>query len=110
MPTSRELPASALYRSCDPQQLDFETTDDLPDLDHLVAQERATEAIHLGASIDQEGYNLFVLGREGTGRHSLVWQYLEEKARHEEPASDWCYLNNFDESRQPRAIQLPAGS
>jgi predicted ATP-dependent protease len=110
MSTSLELPVSALYRSCDPQQLDFETTNDLPDLDHLVAQERATEAIHLGASIDQEGYNLFVLGREGTGRHSLVWQYLEEKARHEQPASDWCYLNNFDESRQPRAIQLPAGS
>jgi len=110
MPTSRELPASALYRSCDPQQLDFETTDDLPDLDHLVAQERATEAIHLGASIGQEGYNLFVLGREGTGRHSLVRQYLEEKARHEDPAFDWCYLNNFDESRQPKAIQLAAGS
>jgi len=99
-----------LYRCCDPQLLDFETTDELPDLDDLVAQERATEAIHLGASIDQEGYNLFVLGREGTGRHSLVRQYLEEKARHEEPASDWCYLNNFDESRQPRAIELPAGS
>jgi len=110
MSTSRELPVSALYRSCDLQKLDFETTNDLPDLDHLVAQERATEAIHLGASIGQEGYNLFVLGREGTGRHSLVRQYLQEKARREQPAFDWCYLNNFDESRQPRAIQLPAGS
>jgi lon-related putative ATP-dependent protease len=98
-----------LYRSCDPQQLDFETTNELPDLDHLVAQERAAEAIHFGASIKQEGYNLFVLGLEGTGRHSLVQQYVEEKARHEEPASDWCYLNNFDDSRQPRAIELPAG-
>ncbi len=38
MSTSRELPVSALYRSCDPQQLDFETTNDLPDPDHLVAQ------------------------------------------------------------------------
>ena len=109
MPASRELPVSALYQGCDPQQLDFETTAELADLDHLVAQERATEAIHLGASIEQEGYNLFVLGREGTGRRSLVRQYLEDKARDEKPASDWCYLNNFEESRQPRAIQLPAG-
>jgi lon-related putative ATP-dependent protease len=109
MPAPRELPVSALYRSCDPHQLDFETTNELPDLDHLVAQERATEAIHLGASIEQEGYNLFVLGREGTGRRSLVRQYLEDKAGHEEPASDWCYLNNFEESRQPRVIELPAG-
>jgi lon-related putative ATP-dependent protease len=110
MSKSQELPASALYRSCDLQQLAFETTAELVELDHLVAQERATQAIQLGASIEQEGYNLFVLGREGTGRHTLVRHYLEQKALHEEPASDWCYLNNFDESRQPRAIALPAGS
>lgn len=29
MSTSRELPVSALYRSCDLRQLDFETTNDL---------------------------------------------------------------------------------
>ncbi len=109
MSTSRELPVSALYRSCDLRQLDFETTNDLDDLDHLVAQQRATNAIEFGASIQHEGYNLFVLGREGTGRHSLLQQYLEKKARTELPASDWCYLNNFEESRQPKAIGLPAG-
>ncbi len=68
----RELPVAALYRSCDPRTLDFETTEELPDLDHLVAQNRATQAIQLGASIAQKGYNLFVLGQEGTGRHTLV--------------------------------------
>jgi lon-related putative ATP-dependent protease len=98
-----------LYRSCDLQQLDFETTGDLAELDQLVAQERAASAIEFGASIQHEGYNLFVLGREGTGRRSLLQQYLEGKARTELPASDWCYLNNFEESRQPRAIELPAG-
>lgn len=109
MSASRELPPSSLYRSCDLDKLAFETTSELEDLDHLVAQERATEAIHLGASIQQEGYNLYVLGREGTGRHSLVQRYLEDKARDEKPASDWCYLNNFDESRQPCAVELRAG-
>jgi lon-related putative ATP-dependent protease len=98
-----------LYRSCDPEQLGFKITSELPDLEHLVAQERATEAIHLGASIEHEGYNLFVLGREGTGRRSMVQQYLERKSHGEEPASDWCYVNNFDEARQPKALELPAG-
>lgn len=109
MATTEELPLSALYRYCDPEELGFETTSELEDLDHLVAQERATEALELGASIEQEGYNLFVLGREGTGRRSLVRRYLTDKALSEKPASDWCYVNNFDESRQPRAIELPAG-
>jgi len=109
MSKPRELPVSELYRSCDPEQLAFQTTDELEDFDQLVAQDRATEAIRLSASIAQEGYNLFVLGREGTGRHWLVEQYLEEKARHEKAASDWCYVNSFDDSRRPKAIELPAG-
>lgn len=109
MSPSRELAPSALYRACDVEKLGFETTRDLEDLDHLVGQERAIEAIHLAASIPHEGYNLYVLGQEGTGRHSLVERYLQGKARGEKPASDWCYVNNFDESRQPRAIELPAG-
>jgi lon-related putative ATP-dependent protease len=109
MSPSRELAPSSLYRSCDVEKLGFGSTSELEDLDHLVGQERATEAIHLAASIQQEGYNLYVLGREGTGRHSFVERYLQSKARVEKPASDWCYVNNFDEPRQPRAIQLPAG-
>ncbi|UCH29462.1 MAG: AAA family ATPase [Myxococcales bacterium] len=109
MSKPRALPVSVLYRSCDPSQLAFKTTDELDDFDHLVAQDRATEAIQLGASIAQEGYNLFVLGREGTGRHSLLERYLQEKASHEKPASDWCYVNSFEDSRRPRAIELPAG-
>lgn len=104
-----ELPASALYRSCDPKKLGFETTSELAELKQPVAQDRANDAIRLGASIAHEGYNLFVLGQEGTGRHSHLRQYLCEKASHEERASDFCYLNNFEESRQPRAIELPAG-
>lgn len=109
MSKDRALPVSALYRKCDPAELGFENTAELEELGHLVAQDRATEAIHLGASIRHDGYNLFVLGREGTGRRSLVRSYLEDKAREEKPASDWCYINNFDESRQPKAIELPAG-
>ncbi len=104
-----ELSPSALYVRCDPERLGFERSTELEELDGLVGQERASEAIDLAASIDQEGYNLYVLGREGTGRHSLVRRFLQDKARQEEPASDWCYLNNFEESRKPRAIELRAG-
>ena len=105
----RELSVSALYRGCEPADLAFETTDELEDLHELVAQRRAAEAIELGASMAHEGYNMFVLGREGTGRHTLLRRYLEDKASREERASDWCYVNRFDDSRRPKAIELPAG-
>jgi lon-related putative ATP-dependent protease len=109
MAAPRELSVSALYQRCDPERLGFRTSDELEELQGLVGQERAAEAIHLGASIGHQGYNLFVLGTEGTGRRTLVKRHLLEKAKGEKPASDWCYVNNFAESRQPKAIELPAG-
>ncbi len=109
MSDPRALPSSVLFTRCDPASLGFATTDELADLEGLVAQERATEAIQLGASIRHDGYNLYVLGLEGTGRRSLVRRFLEEKAANKTPASDWCYVNNFEEERQPKAIELPAG-
>ena len=61
-PEHRELAVDELYRATDPAAFSFQTTAELPDLPHPVAQSRATEAIELGAAIDVEGYNLFVLG------------------------------------------------
>jgi lon-related putative ATP-dependent protease len=110
MTTTRELPLSDLYRECNPAELGFETTQEIEELRRLVSQDRACDAIRLGASIAQQGYNLFVLGSEGSGRLEHVKQYVSERALREAPGSDLCYLNNFDALRQPRAIELPAGS
>lgn len=59
------------------------TTDDLQDIDEVIGQDRAHEAIRFAAAIAQEGYNLFVLGAPGTGRHTTVDRILREKARQE---------------------------
>ena len=66
-------------------------------------------AIELGTGLDREGYNMFVLGPTGTGRHSFVRQYLEKRAAGAPRPSDWCYVNNFSDPRRPAAIELPAG-
>ena len=109
MEPPRGLGANELYHPCDPEQFEFATTAELEAFGDLVAQDRAIDAVEFGASADLHGYNLFILGREGTGRHTFVRQYLEEKASREEPAFDWCYVNNFEEPRKPTALRLPAG-
>ena len=48
-------------------------------------------------------------GREGAGRHRFVREYLETKAASEPPAPDWCYVNNFEDPRKPKALRLPSG-
>jgi lon-related putative ATP-dependent protease len=105
----RPLEAAALYQRCDPMQFSFETTADLEDLTGVIGQARAVEAVRFGIGISHEGYNLFALGPEGTGKYAVVRRYLERQAADRPPPSDWCYVNNFVEAYKPRALRLPAG-
>jgi len=103
------LPPSALRRLCDPHSLPFETTDELPDLQEVIGQPRAIRALELGAEVSGPGYNTFVLGLPGSGRTTLSREYLERKAANEAVPDDWCYVNNFENPRRPKALRLPAG-
>ncbi len=105
----KPLPAQALYRFCDPGQLTFETTESLEDLNEIPGQERAVEAIHFATGIDVDGHNVFVLGPPGAGRHTFVRHFLEKIAAGRTTPSDWCYVYNFDDPRQPKTLKLPAG-
>ena len=103
------LEAAALCQRCDPMQFAFETTADLEDLTGVIGQDRAVEAVRFGIGISRNGYNLFALGPEGTGKYSTVRRYLERQAVDQPPPSDWCYVSNFLEAYKPRTLQLPAG-
>ena len=103
------LPADALRQRFDPSTFDFETTDDLPADTNVVGQDRAVEALRFGMNIDADGYNVFALGPTGTGRRALVQELLEEQAATEETPPDLCYVNHFEDEREPRALRLPAG-
>ena len=103
------LPADKLRACCDLSDLTFETTDDLTGGEEVLGQDRAFEAIEFGLGINNRGYNIFVLGPTGAGRHRYVRRLLDARAAGEPKPSDWCYLHNFDEPRRPKALELPAG-
>ncbi|QEA40581.1 AAA family ATPase [Pistricoccus aurantiacus] len=103
------LAADRLYRHCDPDSLDFETSDELGPLDQLIGQDRALEALRFGTGIQGLGYNLFVLGPSGVGKHEIVKRFLHERSRQAPAPSDWCYLHDFKQGSHPRLIELPAG-
>ena len=102
------LPAQ-LRRRCDAAQLGFVTTAELEPLEAAPGQARATAAIEFGIGMRREGYNVFAMGPEGIGRHSLVRRHLEAKARQLEAPADWCYVFNFEAPHRPRALRLPPG-
>ena len=105
----KKLESEELYRRCDPEQFEFETTADIKDLAELIGQPRAVEAVNFGVGIQQDGYNLFALGPAGTGKQALIRHYIESRASAEKVPSDYCYVNNFEDTRKPAALMLPPG-
>lgn len=110
MATIERLGPKALCARCDPARFTFKTTSELDDLTEVVGQARAMQAIEFGIGICRGGYNLFVLGTPGTGRHSVVRQFIERKAATEPVPPDWCYVNNFEQPHKPRLLELSAGT
>lgn len=105
----KPVDVQALYRPCDPALLDFETSDQLPRSDEIFGQARAVEAVHFAIDMGHPGYNLFVLGEPGSGRHDGVRKLLEARAAGQPVPDDYCYINNFSDPHKPRVLMLPAG-
>jgi len=109
MASIEPLKPDALYQRCDPARFGFETTADLEDLGQLFGQERATRSVEFGIGVARAGFNVFVMGPAGSGRHTLVKEYLARKIAGEATPGDWVYVNNFHEPHKPVAVDLPAG-
>ncbi|MEC9492853.1 Lon protease family protein [Flexistipes sp.] len=108
MPVKR-LTYESLYNRCDPESFNFKTTEDLATIKDFIGQERAKRSLETGTGIKHRGYNIFVMGRAGTGRHVLTKEYLESITRKDGKPYDWCYVNNFKNSHKPYAIKLDPG-
>ncbi len=104
------LTPDKLRQHCDPEALGFKTTQELESVDELVGQDRALGAIRFGTGIDKPGFNLFLLGSSGTGRHTAIRRFLDRRAAEEEAPDDWVYVNNFSFAHKPRALRLPPGT
>ena len=89
------LPAESLYRECDPDDFDFQTTDELADIDLVVGQERAIDALQFGIKIKDGGYNIYALGPVGTGKHKTVRQIINRTAKQQKPAPKVFYKINI---------------
>ncbi len=104
----RLAPEQLAWR-CDPAQLEFKNTGDLPELEGTIGQDRAMTAIDFGLGIDDSGFNIFIIGEPGTGRSSTIKKILNARAANQPVPGDWCYVNDFADATRPNCLQLPAG-
>lgn len=75
----------------------------------FLGQERAREALSFGLGIEAKGYNLYVMGEHATGRYTLVHEHITKSVVNAVTPDEWCYINNFDEEREPFVLRLLPG-
>ena len=102
----KPLSVDKLYNYCDLEIFDFNTTADLEELDEIIGQSRALKAISFGIGIKKEGYNLYAMGKLGSGKHTVVEKFIQSRAKDEDRPCDWCYVNNFEDPRKPIYLKL----
>ncbi|KGM43173.1 protein LonB [Alkalispirochaeta odontotermitis] len=107
--TKFELKAADLRCICDHRIFKFKNTSQIKPLDEVIGQERAVRALEFGLNMDQSGYNIFVTGLEGTGKSTIVRDFVTKHARTLPKPEDWCLVNNFKDEFRPRALKVPSG-
>jgi predicted ATP-dependent protease len=110
-----KISVEKLRSEIDPKIFDFTCTKDVAPLREFIGQERAIRAIDFGLNMVNSGYNIYVAGTSGTGKTSIVKNYIARQIKNREDQGekftiqDWCYLYNFKEIDRPRVTALPQG-
>ncbi len=96
-------------RAIDPKSLGFETTAEVEPAEGPVGQARALEQLAFGAGMKGSGYNIRVMGADGSECHSAVLAKLNELAREGVRPADYIYVGYFDPGGGYRALKLAPG-
>jgi len=105
----KELTPEDLRWKCDPEILEFESTQDLKPMEGILGQERALKALRLGVEMRAPGYNIFICGMSGSGKATTVKQMLETIGADCPPLFDYAYVNNFKDPDRPTLLKFPKG-
>ena len=105
----QQLTANSVSVQCKESEVAALLKEAVPSEIGIISQTRAEKALKLGLDIKAEGFNVFVSGIQGTGKLTAVKIFLEGKVKQEPIPNDWCYINNFEDSYQPKKLSLPPG-
>ena len=75
----------------------------------IIGQPRAMSALRMGMNVNIKGYNIYISGEDGTGRHTAVRE-IASSLKTERPVLDMVYAYNFRRPQSPFLISLPSPS
>lgn len=104
-----EVHIDDLRKIVDPTIFEFQTTEEVPELNTIIGQERGSTVMRFGLQVQKAGYNIYVSGIPGTGKTTFTHSIINEIAKKDVELFDWCYVYNFSNSYKPKSLQLPVG-
>lgn len=75
----------------------------------IVGQPRALRTLELGLSLPKSGYNMFVSGDSGSGRHHAVRHAVQNLRGDTSSMRDLVYVYNFLQPNSPRVLTFNCG-
>ncbi len=106
MSNTLKLPLESLKLNVDLTGFEFPSAPKQPDT--ILGQSRAQSALEFGVAMSNPGYNIFVMGEPGLGRLSMITNHLYAQAKILSAPPSYAYVDNFDNPREPVALELPA--
>jgi len=103
------LPVTDVFKSCPDNAFKFDSTKNIRKSYEIISQDRAVRAIEMGLGIRKPGYNIYVAGIQGTGKTSVIRSFLEKWSGDAPTPMDWIYVYDFQQTEQPRAVELAPG-
>ena len=89
--------------------VDCDSTADLEPVSDAIGQDRAIRALTFGLHMKAKGFNIYAAGEPGSGKNVVVRRYIESISKERPIPADWCYVNNFRNPYEPRALSFPPG-
>ncbi|MDR2939711.1 MAG: AAA family ATPase [Clostridiales bacterium] len=103
---AKELSFNQLKRAFNKEAFNFS---EIEKYDGLIGQDRAGKAISFGLNIKNKGYNIYICGTEGLGKLSFSKKFVREKAKAGPVPKDICYVYNFKNPKESKALSLEPG-
>ncbi len=95
--------------TCDPKQLPFKSTEELPNRKRILGQNKALKALIMGLEMDKPGYNIFICGLPGTGRKTALRHALRKRHPPVGPFEDLVCLPRFNAPDRLRFLAMEPG-
>ncbi len=94
--TSKEIVRRSFFSGAEKEKIEFRAV-----------QGSAAEAVEFGLDMASEGYNIFVLGEAGLGKHDMITAITQNKALDEQVPEDYVYVYNFRDVDNPIFLKFP---